>query len=93
MKKLFRVVAQTPVVSVPAKEDGTQTSKCTLMLQELGGKYENTFAVTVFGTAAQCQYPPGEILYGVLRFQTLEYNGQWYQDTVAKELLPVNIHN
>ena len=93
MKKLFRVVAQTPVVSVPAKEDGTQTSKCTLMLQELGGKYENTFAVTVFGNAAQCRYSPGEILYGVLRFQTHEYNGQWYQDTVAKELLPININH
>jgi hypothetical protein len=93
MKKLFRVVAQTPVVSVPAKEDGTQTSKCTLMLQELGGKYENSYAVTVFGNAAQCQYPPGEILYGVLRFQTHEYNGQWYQDTVAKELLPININH
>jgi hypothetical protein len=92
MKKLFRVVAQTPVVSVPAKEDGTQTSKCTLMLQELGGKYENSYAVTVFGNAALCQYPPGEILYGVLRFQTHEYNGQWYQDTVAKELLPININ-
>ena len=93
MKKLFRVMAQTQVVSVPAKEDGTQTSKCTLMLQELGGKYENTFAVTVFGNAAQCQYQAGEILYGVLRFQTHEYNGQWYQDTVAKELLPININH
>lgn len=93
MKKLFRVVAQTPVVSVPAKEDGTQTSKCTLMLQEVGGKYENSYAVTVFGNAAQCRYPPGEILYGVLRFQTHEYNGQWYQDTVAKELLPININH
>lgn len=93
MKKLFRVVSQTTAVCVAAKEDGTQTSKCTLMLQELGGKYENTFAVTVFGNAAQCRYQPGEILYAVLRFQTHEYNGQWYQDTVAKELLPVNIHN
>ena len=93
MKKLFRVLAQSSVVCGQPREDGTQTSKCTLMLQELGGKYENTFAVTVFGNAAQCQYPPGEILYGVLRFQTHEYNGQWYQDTVAKELLPVNIHH
>lgn len=90
MKQLFRILSQGPVIQVPSKDGGGETSKCTLVLQELGGKFENSFAVTLFGNAAMCKYTPGECVYAVLRFQAHEYNGQWYQDAVAKEVRAFN---
>lgn len=89
MKQLFRILSQGPVTQVPSKDGGAETSKCTVVLQELGGKYENSFAVTLFGNLALCKYTTGELLYAVLRFQAHEYNGQWYQDTVGKEMIGV----
>ena len=90
MKQFFKVIAQGASVMVPSKEEGGQTSKCTLVLQELGGKFENSFAITLFGEPATRKFAPGEIVYGVLRFNAHEYNGQWYQDVMVKELLPFN---
>lgn len=87
MKQLFRILSQGPVIQVPGKDGVGQTSKCTVVLQELGGKYEDSYAVTLFGNMAQCRFSPGEVVYAVLRFQAHEYNGQWYQDAVAKEIM------
>lgn len=87
MNNLFKVVAQSPTIQVPSQMEGGQTSKCTLVLQELGGKYENAYAVTLLGNGAQCRFATGDMVAAVLRFTTHEYNGQWYQDVVAKEIV------
>ena len=43
MKTFFRVKAQSEVIAVPSqKAEGGQISKCNIVLQELGGKYENS---------------------------------------------------
>ena len=39
MKKIFKVVAQSAIQQV-TRQDGTLTQKCTIVLQEFGGKYE-----------------------------------------------------
>lgn len=92
MKKLFRVVAKTSEVIVPNK-DGGQTSKYTLVLQETGGKYEPSYVATVFNHEPRCHLETGDLVYAILRFQAHEYNGQWYQDIVVKELIPINTNN
>ena len=79
MKQVFRVVRQTQAVSVQ-RQDGTQTQKCTLVLQELGGKYENSFAATMLGNMASLKFLQNDVVYACLRFSTREYNQQTYMD-------------
>ena len=59
----------------------------TLVLQELGGKYEPTYVVSVLGNLATVQFDEGDIVIATLRFQSREYNGQVFMDVVATELI------
>ncbi len=67
-------------------EDGV-LNKRTLVLQELGGKYEPTYVVSVLGNLATVQFDEGDIVIATLRFQSREYNGQVFMDVVATELI------
>lgn len=87
MEKFFKVVAQSPSVQVPNKEGNGQTAKCTIVLQALGGKYEDSLVVTLFGNTAMCRWEAGDTVLAKLRFQAHEYNGVWYQDVFAKEIM------
>ena len=69
------------------KSEGGVLNKRTLVLQELGGKYEPTYVVSVLGNMATLQYNEGDIVIATLRFQAREYNGQMYMDVVAIELI------
>ncbi len=91
MKSLFRVIKQTEPIQVSSqKAEGGMISKSTIVLQELGGKYENTYVVTLLGNAATCQYYSGDLVFAALRFSTREYNGTTYQDIVANEIIKAN---
>ena len=61
--------------------------KRTLMLQELGGKYEPTYVVTALGNLATLQFNEGDIVIATLRFQSREFNGQSFMDVVAMEII------
>ena len=88
MKHLFRVINQGEPQQVPSqKTEGGQVSKCSIVLQEIGGKYENMYACTLFGNSATCKWFPGDMVYANLRFQAREYNGQWYQDITVGEIV------
>ena len=54
------------------KSEGGVLNKRTLVLQELGGKY---------------QFNEGDLVIATLRFQAREYNGQVFMDVVATELI------
>ena len=87
MKKFFRVLCQTePIVVQSPKAESGQFKKATLTLQEIGGKYENTYVVTLLGTFAECNFHKDELVYAVLRFTAREYNGQMYQDIVVADI-------
>ena len=92
MKQVFRVVRQTQAVSVQ-RQDGTQTQKCTLVLQEMGGKYENSFAATLLGNLASCVFYPGDVVFASLRFQHREYNGQYYMDCTVQDITKLHTSN
>jgi hypothetical protein len=88
MKSIFRVIHQGEPQQIPSqKAEGGMTSKCSIVLQELGGKYENMYVCTLFGNGAQCKWYAGELVHAALRFQAHEYNGQWYQDIVVGEII------
>ena len=69
------------------KSENGVLNKRTLVLQELGGKYENSYVVTVLGNLATLQYSEGDIVIATLKFQAREYNGQMFMDVVATEIV------
>ena len=85
---ILRVVQCGECFTVKSEKcEGGVLNKRTLVLQELGGKYEPTYVVSVLGNMATLQYNEGDIVIATLRFQAREYNGQMYMDVVAIELI------
>ena len=84
----YRVLAQSEISTVPSqKAEGGQLSKCSIVLQELGGKYENSYVATILGEQAKMRFVKDELVAASLRFTTREYNGQVYQDIVVNEIV------
>ncbi len=91
MKNLFRVVAQSEPIAVQSqKAEGGQVMKCHIILQEFGGKYEDTFVATMLGNTATCRFYKDDLVVASLRFTTREYNGQVYQDIVVNDISKLN---
>ena len=92
MKKIMKVVAQTATQQV-TRQDGTLTQKCTIVLQEVGGKYEDSYAATLLGNMASCKFYQGDIVFASLRFQHREYNGQYYMDCTVQDIIKFSTSN
>ena len=91
MNKFFRIKAQSETFAVPSqKAEGGQISKCNIVLQELGGKYENSYVATILGEQAKMRFVKDELVVASLRFSTREYNGQVYQDIMVNEIVKLN---
>ena len=91
MKQIFKVTAQSETFSVPSQRaEGGQISKCNVVLQELGGKFENSYVATVLGEQANIRFAKDDLVVASLRFSTREYNGQVYQDIVVSEIVRIN---
>ena len=84
-------MAQSETFAVPSqKAEGGQISKCNIVLQELGGKFENSYVATILGEQANMRFAKDELVVASLRFSTREYNGQVYQDIVVNEIIKIN---
>ena len=91
MKKFFRVIAQSEPFAVQSqKAEGGQISKCNIVLQELGSKFENSYVATILGEQANIRFAKDELVVASLRFSTREYNGQVYQDILISEIVKLN---
>ena len=91
MKSIFKVIAQSEPFAVQSqKAEGGQISKCNIVLQELGGKYENSYVATILGEQANMRFAKDELVVASLRFSTREYNGQIFQDIVVNEIIKIN---
>ncbi len=89
---ILRVVQQGEAYAVQSqKAEGGQMQKCNIVLQELGGKYENQYVAAMLGNMALCRYAAGDIVAARLRFQTREYNGQMYQDIVVTDIASMSV--
>jgi len=86
--KLLRVVKYGEMTSVKSeKAENGVLQKRTMILQELGGKYEPSYVVTALGTLATLVFREGDLVFATLRSQSREFNGQAFQDIVATELV------
>ena len=94
MTTIMKVVQQGQAFAVQStKSENGQVMKCNLMLQELGGKYENSYAATLLGNLASCVFYPGDLVYASLRFQHREYNGQYYMDCTVQDITKLHTSN
>ena len=71
------------------KSENGVLNKRVLVLQELGGKYENSYAVTVLGNLATIEWSEGELVACALSFRTHEHNGQVFMDVVVNEICKI----
>ena len=86
--RILRVVKCGECFTVKSeKSENGVLNKRTLVLQELGGKYEPTYVVNLLGNLATLQYSEGDIVIATLKFQAREYNGQMFMDVVAMEIV------
>ena len=86
--KILRVLKCGECFTVKSeKSEGGVLNKRTLVLQELGGKFEPTYVVSALGNLATIQFDEGDIVIATLRFQSREYNGQLFMDITATELI------
>lgn len=91
MKGLYKVVQQGEAFPVQSqKSDSGQTMKCNIVLQELGGKFEDQYFGVLLGNLAQCKFYPGDLVAASLRFSTRDYNGATYQDILVSDIIKIN---
>ncbi len=76
---------QMTTVQSEKSENGV-LNKRTLVLQELGGKFEDSYVVTALGNLATIEWSEGELVACALSFRTHEHNGQVYMDVIANEM-------
>lgn len=91
MKSLFKVVNQSQPSTVQ-KQDGSSINKSTIVLQEIGGKFENTYVATLLGNAATCKFYSGDYVWAALRFNYREYQGNFYQDITVQDIVSFSHH-
>lgn len=85
--KIVKVLQQGETFAVQSqKSENGQTKKCNIVLQELGGKYENTYAAVMLGGLAELRFMNYEIVAVTLRFTAREYNGQVFQDILVTDV-------
>ena len=90
MKGIFKIMAQSDTFAVPSqKAEGGQVNKCNIILQDVGGKYENSYVAAVLGEQANIRFAKDDLVVAALRFSTREYNGQVYQDIVVNEIFKI----
>ena len=90
MRNFFRVKSQSDTFFVQSqKAEGGQVSMCNVVLQELGGKFENSYVATIFGEQARTRFDRDDLVAASLRFSTREYNGQTFQDIVVNEIVKI----
>ena len=83
-------MAQSDTFAVPSqKAEGGQVNKCNIILQDVGGKYENSYVAAVLGEQANIRFMRDDLVVASLRFSTREYNGQTYQDIVVTEIIKI----
>ncbi len=90
MRQVMRVVRCGEVQQVPSqKAEGGMLCKRQIVLQEIGGKYEDQVVGVMLGNLAQCQFYPGDVVMASIRLSVREYNGQMDQDIVVETLIAI----
>lgn len=85
MKSMFKVISQSEPVAVTTQNG--QTQKSVLVLQECGGRYENSYVASLLGN--QIMLAAGAMVWASLRFTAREYKGSMFMDCTVGEIIPL----
>lgn len=85
MTQILKVVSQGEAFAVQ-KQDGTTMQKSTLVLQQPGGKFEDSFVCTLLGDEARQRFCPGDLVMAALRFRHSEHGSNVYQDVTVQDI-------
>ena len=88
MQNIFKIVSQTEAVTINTQNG--QMQKTTLVMQEVGGKYADTFVAALIGN--QTKFFKGDIVWASLRFSCRDYNGNTYQDITVQDIVSFSKH-
>lgn len=91
MKQFFKVINQGETFSVN-KQDGSTLTKSQIILQEIGGKYENSYVCQLLGNSALLRFYKGDLVYAALRFQHSEYQGKFYNEITVQDIISFTNH-
>jgi len=83
MKGIYKIVFVGDPFTI-TKKDGTTCQKQIINLREMGGKYEDQYAVTWLGDKP-LNLNEGATIVASLRFSVRTYEGQDYQDITLQE--------
>lgn len=88
MNKIFKVVSQSETITVPSmRSESGQTYKSIIVLEDICGKYPDSYAATMLGNTAKYRFNEGDVVVAALRFSVHEHNGQVYQDVVVDDIV------
>ena len=91
MKGVFKVIQQGEAQAVTSKKsENGQTMKSILVLQDLGGMYEDEFVCSMLGNQALMHFYPDDVVAVSLRFTKSEYEGKLRQDVLVREVVKIN---
>lgn len=90
MKQIFRVVSQSDAIMVPSqKTESGHIYKSNIVLQEIGGKYANTYVAALLGESALTKFYEDDVVAAALHFSVHTHNGQTYQDVVVDDIVKI----
>ena len=91
VKGIFKVVSCSDVFTLQKNtENGGHFKKRTLVLQELGGQYEDKFVCSCLGNNAECAFYEGDLVCAAIRFTTSNHEGKTFQDVLATEIIKID---
>lgn len=88
MQTLFKVISQTDPVTINTQNGTTQ--KSIVVLQEVGGKYADSYVASLLGN--QVKFYPNDFVWASLRFSAREYNGSNYMDCTIQDIVSFTQH-
>jgi len=89
MQNLFKVISQTAPVAIQ-KQDGSSIQKSNVVLQEVNGKYGDSYVAALLGN--QIKLYPNDYVWASLRFSAREYNGSNYMDCTIQDIVSFTQH-
>lgn len=93
MTQIFKVIRQGEAYQVDSqKSESGKISKCNIVLQEFGGKFENQYVAVMLGNTANLRFYEGDVVVAKLRFQTHEYGEQVFQDITVQDIQRLTPH-
>lgn len=88
-KSMIRIMRfKTQTASETITTNNGQTLKTTLVFEEIGGRYADSYCAVMFGETPSLR--PGQLVAMDLRFMAHLHDGRYYQDCWINDIAPLD---